>query len=140
MSDRTQIIVGRDVRVMLDQLHTLYGKDQPLPAILHGLNTRLGQARLIYGPKRSIPAVVTGLYEKLDELRKLYDYDSIEDILDLTIDLKRRLNRMAELQGKVVLSTHELREFQVLRQQFRDYMRDLAKQKAQDRIIRAKIG
>ena len=47
---------------------------------------------------------------------------------------------MAELQGKVVLSAHELREFQVLRQQFRDYMRDLAKQKAQERILLAKIG
>jgi hypothetical protein len=76
-------------------------------------NTRLDQARILYGPKRSLPAVVSGLYEKLDELRKLSGYESIEEILDGTIDRQRRLNRMAELQGKVVLSIQELREFQV---------------------------
>jgi hypothetical protein len=83
-----------------------------------------------------IAAVVSDLYEKLDELRKLYGYDSIQQILDLTIDFKRRLDRMAELQGKVVLSAHELREYQVLEQQFRKYLANLAKQKAQSHDIR----
>jgi hypothetical protein len=66
--------------------------------------------------------------------------ESIEEILDGVIDLQRRLNRMAELQGKVALSLHELREFQVLKQQFRQYLAALAGQKAQKRAIRAKNG
>jgi hypothetical protein len=33
----------------------------------------------------------------------------------------------------VVLNIHELKEFQVLRQQFKQYVADLAKQKAQAR-------
>jgi hypothetical protein len=49
------------------------------------------------------------------------------------IDLQRRLNRMAELQGKVVLSAHELREYQVLRLQFREYVADLARESASSR-------
>jgi hypothetical protein len=73
------------------------------------------------------------------DLRKRYGSDSIEEILDLTIDPKRRLNRMAELQGKVVLSAHELREYQVLKQQFREYLANLARQKAQERAIGAKV-
>ena len=89
------IIVGQQVRDMLGQLHDLYGRDQPLSQHLAGLNVRLAQARLLYGPNRSISAVVSGLYGKLDELRRLYGYDSIEEILDLTIDLKKRLDRMA---------------------------------------------
>jgi hypothetical protein len=114
--------VGHQVRYMLGRLHDLYGRDQLLSAILGGLDTRLDQARMLYGPNRSISVVVSGLYEKLSELRKLYGFDSIEEILDLTIDLKRRLDRMAEPQGKVVLSAHELREFQVLKQQFKQYL------------------
>ena len=134
------IIVGQQVRDMLGQLHDLYGRDQPLSQHLAGLNVRLAQARLLYGPNRSISAVVSGLYGKLDELRRLYGYDSIEEILDLTIDLKKRLDRMAELQGKVVLNAHELREYQVLRQQFKQYLADLARQKAQSHDIRGNNG
>jgi hypothetical protein len=58
-----------------------------LPGILDGLNKRLDQARLRYGPGRSLPQVVSRLYEKLDELRNLYGSDSIEEILDPTIDI-----------------------------------------------------
>jgi hypothetical protein len=134
------IIVGQQVRDMLGQLHDLYGRDQPLCQHLAGLNARLTQARLLYGPNRSLQTVVSGLYEKLDELRRLYGYDSIEEILDLTIDLKKRLDRMAELQGKVALSAHELREYQVLRQQFKQYLADLARQKAQSHDTRGKNG
>jgi hypothetical protein len=89
-------------------------------------------SRILYGPERSLPAVVSALYKKLDELRKLCGYESIEEILDGIIDRQRRLNRMAELQGKVVLSVRELREFQVLREQFRQYVKDLSMQKKRD--------
>jgi hypothetical protein len=133
MSERTPILVEPDVSARLEQLHGLYCRDQSLPDILDGLSSRLARARQLYGPGRPLPEVVNGLYEKLDELRQLYGSESIEEILDGIIDRKRRLNRLAELQSKMVLSAHELREFHVLRQQFRDYMRDLAKQKAQDR-------
>ena len=47
---------------------------------------------------------------------------------------------MAELQGKVVLNAHELREYQVLRQQFKQYLADLARQKAQSHDIRGNNG
>ena len=67
-----------------------------------GLNKRLARARQLYGQGWSLPFVVSGLYDKLDELRQLCGSESIEEILDVTIDLKRRLNRTAELQGKVV--------------------------------------
>ena len=108
------IIVGQQVRDMLGQLHDLYGHDQPLSAILGGLNARLSQVRLLNGPNRLIPDCERSLREARRAAQALR-IDSIEDILDLTIDLKKRLNRTAELQGKVMLSTHELREFQVLR-------------------------
>ena len=111
MLQKTPIIVGREVRDSLDQLHGLYGRDQRLPEILNGLNARLSQARLLYGNGRSLPQVVGGLYEKLDELHKLYGSDRIEEILDGIIDRRRWLTRMAELQGKVVLNIYEIKEF-----------------------------
>jgi hypothetical protein len=54
--------------------------------------------------------------------------------------IQSKLDRMAELQSKVALSVHELKEFQVIRQQFREYLADLARQKAQERAIRANNG
>lgn len=76
---------------------------------------------------------MSGLYEKLDELRALYGFESIEEIVDGIIDRRRRINRMAELLGKVALISHELSEYKVLKQQFRQYMADLAKQKRLER-------
>jgi hypothetical protein len=139
MSERTPILVGPDVSARLEQLHGLYGRDQSLADILDGLSSRLARARQLYGPGRSLPEVVNGLYEKLDELRQLYGSESIEEILDGIIDRKRRVNRLVELQSKMVLSAHELREFQVLKQQFKQYVADLARQKAQSRAIDAKF-
>jgi hypothetical protein len=136
MLQKTPIIVGREVRDSLDQLHGLYGRDQRLPEILNGLNARLSQARLLYGNGRSLPQVVGGLYEKLDELRKLYGSDRIEEILDGIIDRRRWLNRVAELQGKVVLNIYEIKEFQVLKRQNQQYLDGLAKQQARRRIGR----
>src|SRR5262249_15985352 len=98
------------------------------------------KARIFYGSGRLLPAVVSGLYEKLDELRKLRGSESIEEILDGVINRQRRFNRVIELESKVVLNVHKLKEFQVLRRKFKQYAAHLAKQKAQDRIIRAKIG
>jgi hypothetical protein len=62
---------------------------------------------------------VSGLYEKLDELRKLSGSESMEEILDGMIDRQKRLDHMAELQSHVMLTAHEMREFQVLKQPFR---------------------
>jgi hypothetical protein len=56
-------------------------------------------------------------------------------ILAGIIERKKRLNRMVELQGKVALNVHELREFQLLRQEFRQNLHDLARQIAQERGI-----
>jgi hypothetical protein len=111
MEEKTPIIVGRAVRNMLSQLHMLYGNDQTLHGILGGLHTRLTTARRIYGPTRSIPQVVSGIYEQLDELQKLYGGEPIEEVLAGIIERKKRLNRMVELQSKVALNVHELREF-----------------------------
>jgi hypothetical protein len=108
---------------------TLYGKDQPLPGILDGLRSRVIIARPVYGPTRSIAQIVSGIYEQLDELRQPYGSESIEEILDGIIDRKKRLNRMIELQSKVALNVHELREFQVLKQQLKQYANDLSMQK-----------
>jgi hypothetical protein len=138
MSERTSILVEPDVSARLEQLHGLYGRDHSLLDILDGLSSRLARARQLYGPGRSLPQVVNGLYEKLDELRQLYGSESIEEILDGIIDRKRRLNRLVELQSKMVLNAHELREFQVLKQQFKQYVADLARQIAQVRAIDAK--
>jgi hypothetical protein len=132
--------VGPDVSVRLNQLHTLYGIDQPLTDILDGLNARLAHARQLYGPEWSIPVVVNGLYRKLDQLRQLYGSDHIEDILDGIIERREQLNRLVELQSKVMLSDDELAEFQSIRQQFKRYVANLARRKAQERAIRAKIG
>jgi hypothetical protein len=127
MSEGTHIIVGPEVSAGLDQLHALYGRDQSLPHILDGLNTRLARARELYGPGRSLPLVVNGLYEKLDELRQLYGSESIEEILDGINRRRTRTNRMVELQSKVVLSVHELRELQVLKEHWKQYLADLAR-------------
>jgi hypothetical protein len=81
-------------------------------------------------PRRPLPFVVNGLYDKLDELRRLHGSESIEEILNGIIDRRRRINRMAELQGKVALIFHELREYEVLKQEYRQYLADLARQKA----------
>jgi hypothetical protein len=94
----------------LDQLHGLYGRDQPLPDILDGLNKRLGEARQLYGPGRSLPQVVSGLYAKLDKLRQLYGSDSIEEIVDDVIAWRLRFNRLVELQNKVMLSESDYDE------------------------------
>ena len=39
---------------------------------------------------------------------------------------------MVELQSKMMLDVHELREFQFLRQEFKRYVADLAKQMSDD--------
>ena len=41
MVQNTPTIVGPEVCARLDQLHALYGRDQPLAPILDGLNMRL---------------------------------------------------------------------------------------------------
>jgi hypothetical protein len=64
----------------------------------------------------------------------------IEQILAGIIERKKRLNRMVELQSKMMLNVHELREFQFLRQEFKQYVADLAKQKAQSHDIRGSNG
>jgi hypothetical protein len=138
MADETQIIAPPDVSATLDQLHGLYGRDQSLPAILEGLNKRLGHARILYGPGRS--EVVNGLYRKLDRIRQLYGSEHIEDVLDDIIERKEHLNRVVELQSKVMLSADELAEFHSIRQQFKLYVANLARQKAQERMILTKIG
>jgi hypothetical protein len=50
---------------------------------------------------------VSGIYEQLDELQKLYGGESIEAVLAGIIERKKRLNRMVELQSKVILNVHE---------------------------------
>jgi hypothetical protein len=80
---------------------------------------RLARARQLYGPGRSLPEVVNGLYRKLDRIRQLYDSEHIEDVLDDIIDQKLCLNRLVELQSKVMLSAEELAEFQSIRRQFK---------------------
>jgi predicted CopG family antitoxin len=91
--------------------------------------TRLAIARQVYGPPLSIAQIVSGIYEHLDELQKLYGGESIQEVLAGIIERKKRLNRMIELQSKVALNVHELREFQVLKQQFKQYVNDLSMQK-----------
>jgi hypothetical protein len=127
MLQKTPIIVGREVRDSLDQLHGLYGRDQRLPEILNGLNKRLSQARLLYGNGRSLPQVVSGLYAKLDKLRKLYGSDSIEEIVDDVIAWRLRFNRLVELQNKVIVSESDYDEMRAIQQQFRC---DLERQRA----------
>jgi hypothetical protein len=78
---------------------------------LTGSTRGLATPRILYGTGRSLPQVVSGLYEKLDELRKLYGCESIEEILDLTIDPK---------------------------DVSREHLAELARQKAQSPDIRAK--
>jgi hypothetical protein len=90
-------------------------------------------ARQLYGPGRSLPFVVSGLYDKLDELRRLYRSETIEAVLDDVIAWRERFNRLVELQSKVTVSVHELREFQVLKEHWKQYLADLARQKAQER-------
>ena len=97
-------------------------------------------ARIRYGSDQSLIAVVTGLYEKLNLLRQLYGNDELGGILDGIIDRKLRLNRMVELQRKVAPSVAELAEFQMIRQQFTQYVANLAQQKPQDHGIRGKNG
>jgi hypothetical protein len=46
---------------------------------------------------------------------------------------------MVELQSKVMLNVHELREFQFLRQESKQYVDGLARQKRKSEAIRAKI-
>jgi hypothetical protein len=74
-------------------------------------------------------AVVNGLYEKLNLLHQLYGNDELGGIVDGIIDRKLQLNRMVELQRKVALSVAELAEFQMTRQQFTQYVANLAQQK-----------
>lgn len=93
MSQKTPIIVGPEIIARLEQLHGLYGSDQPMPEILDGLNTRLAYARQLYGPGRSLPQVVNGLYAKLDKLRQLYGSESIEEVVDDVISGRIRFNR-----------------------------------------------
>jgi hypothetical protein len=130
--------VPADLRATLDKLHDLYGRDQSLPSILAGLNTRLRRAREMYGPERPLPAVVTGFYDKLDNLRRLYSriYGrdlSIEAILDIIILQTRRFARLIELQSHTMVSKDELEEIEFLKRMFRRFTYDLAKAKAAQR-------
>ena len=139
MKARTSnIVVPADLRATLDPLQGLYGRDQSLPDILDGLNTKLIHARQVYGRGRSIALVVSGLYEQLDELRKLYDSESIEEILAGIVDRKRRLNRLVELQRKVMVCAEEHAEVQLLQRYFMRYVHNLVRQKAQDRANSSK--
>jgi hypothetical protein len=81
MSTKAPLVLGREIRDRLEQLHKLYGREHPLLDILDGLIARLGQARQLYGPKRSLPGVVNGIYAQLDELRQLYNCEFIEETL-----------------------------------------------------------
>jgi hypothetical protein len=119
---------------MFEQLHRLYGYNHDIPDILDGLNARLIRARQMYGPTRSIPIVVSGLYDKLDRLRQLYGPDlTAEEILDGLIERKLQLNRLVEMQSKVMVSTDEHAE-QLLKRQFSRYVYGLSREKAaQDR-------
>jgi hypothetical protein len=96
----TPIIVPPDLTASLDQLHNLYGRNQPLLPIIQGLST-LARPRQLYGPGRSLPFVVSGLYDKLDELCRLYGSELAEDVLDDVIAWRKRFNRLVELQSKV---------------------------------------
>jgi hypothetical protein len=139
MLSTENIILPPDVRAGLDQLQGLYGRDQAMTDSLAGLNTRLGYARQLYGPGRSIPQIVNGIYRQLNQLRQLYGSDHIEDILTEIIAQKEQLNRMVELQSKVMLSVDELAEYQSIRREFQRYVTNLARQKAaQSRAIHAK--
>jgi hypothetical protein len=130
MTKRAPIIVEPDISARLDQLHGLYGRDQTIPDILDGLNTRLVRARQLYGGDRSIPAIVNGLYEKLEQLRLLYGLDqTIEEILDGIISRKTRLNRLVELQSEVMVTIDEHEEIQLIQRQFARYVYNLARQK-----------
>jgi CRP-like cAMP-binding protein len=102
--------------------HDQFGHRAPI--VTHGPGAFLGELAQLSGRRALV--------------RQLYGSESIEEILDGIIDRKRRLNRLVELQRKMVLSAQELREFQVLKQQFKQYVADLARQKAQSRAIDAK--
>jgi hypothetical protein len=123
MIDTTPIAVPPDLREGLDQLHVLYGRDQPLIQIVQGLNTRLANARQIYGPKRSLSEVVDGLL--LNQLRQLYGLDQVEELLDGIIERKEQLNRLIELQSKTIRTIHEQEEIQALVQQFKPYVKHM---------------
>jgi hypothetical protein len=94
MSTKAPLVLGREIRDRLDQLHKLYGREQPLLDILDGLIGRLGHARQLYGPGRSLPTVINGIYALLDELRHLYGSESIEYVLGKFIRRKKLLNRL----------------------------------------------
>jgi hypothetical protein len=117
---------NRIIRARLNQLHELYGRDQPLPDLLDGVRIRLERARSFYGGERSLLEVFGRVYAQLDELHQLYGSEPLEEILDGIIERKKRLNRLVELQSKVVVASDEELELQFLRRLFRLYVYRLA--------------
>jgi hypothetical protein len=78
---------------------------------------------------------VSGLYAQLDELRQVYGSESIEEILEGTIDGKGRLNRLVELRSKTMVTVDDREEIQFLTRLFVRYLHNLARQKAQARTV-----
>jgi hypothetical protein len=127
MATKAPIVMGREIRDRLEQLHKLYGREQPLLDVLDGLIARLGHARQLYGPGRSLPGIVNGIYAQLDELRQLYDCESIEEILAGIIARKKRLNRLVELQSKAPVTDDENHEIEYL---IKQYLYELGREQA----------
>jgi hypothetical protein len=63
---------------------------------------------------------------RLDELHQLYGSEPLEEILDGIIERKKRLNRLVELQSKVIMASDEELELQFLRRLFHLYVYRLA--------------
>ena len=83
---------------------------------------------------------MNGLYYQLDELRELYGVESIKEIVGGIIN-QRRLNRPVELlQSKTIVTAEEHEENQMILRQFRRYVCNLAREKAQKCATNAKNG
>jgi len=129
-------MLNQNILDRLEILRGIYDRAQEIPDILDGLNTRLGRTQILYGPDRSLPLVVNKHYDKLDELRQLYGSEFIEQILDGrvrnvgSIDRKKRLSRLVELQSKELVTADEELEIQFLKRLFQRYVYNLAREKA----------
>jgi hypothetical protein len=88
---------------------------------------RLGQARVLHGPHAGAAGGCERALRAARRAAHVRGSGSIEEILaGIIIERKKRLN------------VHELREFEFLRQESRQHLRDLARQKAQERTISSK--
>jgi hypothetical protein len=64
----------------------------------------------------------------------------LEEALDGVIGRRRRLNCLVALQSKTMVNIDEHEEIQLILRQFRRWVHNQTKQKAQPDIIRAKNG